>query len=73
MEDGLGAALGVETVADLARTGTDEDCQGEVVTELEEEDGRRSAGPDPAPELDTASATTPAGGDRVEDADAPGS
>ena len=68
-DDGLGAVMGVETVADLARFGTDKDCRGELVAETGWEDGQGSASPGPTPELATASTKTLAESDRDENAD----
>lgn len=69
----MGAALGVEIVADLARLGTDIDCRGEMTAEMEGEDARRAARPSPVLEPGTAPTITLTEAERDidDDVDAP--
>lgn len=69
-EGGLNAALGVETVADLARFGADNDCRGEITAEMEGEDAWRAERPSPILELATVSKTTLAEAERDDNVDA---
>ena len=70
---GLGAVLGVEIVADLARPGTEIFCRGEITSEMEGEDAQRAARSSPALELAPTPITTlnEAEGDTDDDVNTP--